>query len=89
MHTGKGVTPAPTGEVTFPHPASGQAAAPHGDSRPSVSDSCRTEERPPLCHPLMMCEGKQVSLPEGHPQMMEKLCPEAVWRDFFNPISLE
>lgn len=66
MQTGKGVIPAPTGEVIFPRPAAGQAAASHRDSRPSGSDGCQTEGHPPLCHPLMVCEGKQVSLPEGH-----------------------
>lgn len=43
---------------------------------------------PPLCPPLMVCKGKQLSLSEGHSQLMESsvLRPSG---KIFNPISLE
>lgn len=44
--------------------------------------AARQRGTPPLCALLMVCKAKQHSLPEGHWQLMEKLCPEAVWRDF-------
>lgn len=44
--------------------------------------AARQRGMPPFCHLLLVCKGKQLSLPEGHSQLMEKLCPEAVWRDF-------
>ena len=82
MNTCSGLIPAQRGEVIFPHLAMGHAAAPCRNLSPRVSDGSRTEGHPPLCHLLMVYKGKQLSMPEGHSQLMEKLCPEAVWQDF-------